>query len=184
MSAVWHIRQTHPDIRLVLTGPGTDAIRARLTTPFYADREPFTKDCDIMGLGLLSNTELIAVMRRALVTVNPSLCEAGSGSSGDAWVSGSPVAMSDIPAFREQLARSGAKAELFDPHDPRDIARAILRLVDNRALASEYVRDSREALCRFTWRDTAIAYLDIFRDAAARRGHPMDEGSRRRRDPS
>lgn len=184
MSALWHVRHTHPDIKLVLTGPGTEVIRAHLATPYYADREPFAKDCDIMGLGLLSNTELIAVMRRAQVTVNPSLCEAGSGSSGDAWVSGSPVAMSDIPAFREQLARTGAKAELFDPHDPRDIARAILRLVNDRALAGEYVRDSRAALSRFTWRDTALAYLDILREVADRRMQPTGEGLQSTEAPS
>lgn len=184
IAAVWHVRQSHPDIKLVLTGPGTEAIQAHLTTPFYADREPFDGDCAIMGLGLLSNNELIAVMRRALVTVNPSLCEAGSGSSGDAWVSGSPVAMSDIPAFREQVARTGARAEMFDPHDPRDIARALLRLVNDRALAAEYVRDSRAASRQYSWQDTALAYLDILHEVADRRGQPTDDGLRCERNQS
>lgn len=165
LSAMWHVKQNCPGVKLILTGWGTNTIRAIVNSPLYADRTTCPKDCDVLGLGLVSDDELMGLMQRAELVVNASLCEAGSGSGADAWACGCPVALSGIPAYREQVEHYGTAAEFFDPRDPKDMARAMIRLLQNRELAAQNVRSSLAALSHVSWRDTADQYRDVFRQA-------------------
>jgi glycosyltransferase involved in cell wall biosynthesis len=137
ISALWHLRQAGSDLKLVACGVETEESRARVTGPLYADRTESRDDWDMRGLGLVSDDEVLALMRAATLVINPSLCEAGSGSGLDAWGCGCPVALSDIPAFRDQVGFLGTRAEFFDPRDPREIPEA-----ERRAVRDQHV-DSR-----------------------------------------
>jgi glycosyltransferase involved in cell wall biosynthesis len=162
IAALWHVRQAGDDVKLIVCGVETEGIRARVASPLYADRTDSQTDWDMRGLGLVSDADVLALMRAAALIINPSLCEAGSGSGLDAWGCGCPVALSDIPAFRDQVRFLGTRAEFFDPHDPRDIARTVCRmLADSERLARD-AEESRAAIARYGWNEVATRYHAVF----------------------
>ena len=92
------------------------------------------------------------------------MCEAGSGNSLDAWNVKIPVAMSDIPAFKQQLEFLGTKAEIFDPRNSHDIAKAILKILDNPELSKKNAEASKKAMEKYNWKDVAQQYINIFEE--------------------
>jgi len=136
------VRRRFPDVRLVLTGAGTEAASGVATSiGTIAAAEP----PDVLGLGYVSNDQIDALIAHAAVVVNPSLYEAGNGPGVDAWSHGVPVAMSDIPSFREHLDVQGVRAVLFDPRDPADIAVKVIGILENPVDAEEAGAASGEA---------------------------------------
>jgi phosphatidylinositol alpha-mannosyltransferase len=170
IAALWHLREAGQDVRLVVVGPETQGIRARVSCPLYGDRVEPDEDWHMLGLGLVSNDDLLDLMQEALVVVNPSLCEAGSGSGLDAWGCGAPVAVSDIPAFRDQVRYLGTKAAFFDPRDPRDAARVLLGMIRDPEGRAADAAASQAAIGRYDWSEVARRYLAVFE---ALQGSPL-----------
>lgn len=167
IAALALLRGQGRDVRLVLTGAGTDRIRGHASgVGVRLDRE----GGDVTGLGYVSNLQMDSLIQRAAVVVSTSLYEAGNGPGLDAWGRGTPVAMSNIPAFLEHLQVQDVRAQVFDPRSPQDIAAKIAAILDNPVTAREDALHSMRALNRMTWDDTARKYLQIFRGAAAARG--------------
>jgi len=152
------------DLTLVLTGSGTDALTGHATEiGVRLDRA----GGDVIGLGYVSNEQINALVQRAAVVVNPSLYEAGNGPGMDAFGLGTPVAMSNIPAFTEHIDRQGMSAKIFDPRSPDDIAEKIAAILDNPQQSLDDASRNLTALGRLTWERTAGEYLSIFRDLVA-----------------
>jgi glycosyltransferase involved in cell wall biosynthesis len=162
LAALWHVRQAGEAIKLVAVGHGTDGIRAKLNCPLYGDRVGPMDDYDVLGMGLVNDTDLSILIRNAELVINPSVCEAGSGSGVDAWSTGCPVALADIPAFRDQVRFLGTQAEFFDPRDPRDTARAILDMVRQPMRFKLAAEQSKAAMEKYTWEHVACHYLAFF----------------------
>ncbi len=164
LGAWYYVKQKYPNLKLILSGYGNNDILGKVNTPYYMDHTNNQEDYDIKSTGLLSGEEFSTLMQNAKMVINASLCEAGNGSGLDAWDMGVPVVMSNIPAFQNQIDKLGVKAELFDPKNSHDIARAIIKLLDNPELAKENVRVSKEALQNYTWKNVAEQYLEIFEE--------------------
>ena len=162
ISALWHLRQAGENVRLVAIGWGTEGIRAKVNCPLYGDRVDAAADWDILGLGVVSDDDLLDLMRQSELVVNPSLCEAGTGSGLDAWGYGCAVALSDIPAFRDQVRYLGTRAAFFDPRDPRDTARVLLEALGDGHKRATDAEVSRAALQRYDWSEVARQYLAVF----------------------
>ena len=161
-AALWHVRQAGEAIKLVAIGHGTDGIRAKINCPFYGDHVGPMEDYDVLGMGLVNEADLSTLIRNAALVVNPSVCEAGSGSGVDAWSNGCPVALADIPAFRDQVRFLGTQAEFFDPRDPRDTARAILDVIRQPMRSKLAAEQSKAAMEKYTWDHVAGHYLAFF----------------------
>jgi glycosyltransferase involved in cell wall biosynthesis len=75
-----------------------------------------------------------------------------------------PVVTSNVSAMPET---AGGAALLADPHDPADLARALVNATGSGAerLRTEGVRRAQQ----FTWGATAAATLDVYREVAERR---------------
>lgn len=92
--------------------------------PDYIDRlkgileAPEVRGC-IKVLGFVDRTKQLAIMKRARLIVQPSLCEGWGTVLEDAKVLDKTVLLSDIPVHREQ---KNDKCLLFDPHDPAELA--------------------------------------------------------------
>ena len=102
------VRSRHPEMRLVLTGGGLDALGE---LPDWVDRR-----------GLVSDEELRDLYRRAGVLAFPSLYEGFGLPPLEAMASGCPVAASDAGSLPEVVGRY---AVLFDPLSPESIAGGI-----------------------------------------------------------
>lgn len=160
LSGYYYARQKFPNIRLIVAGHGTEGIRANANVPWYVDH--VESDAQVMSLGLRSDAEIKALIQGAKLVINGSVYEAGNGSGLDAWALGTPVAMSAIPAFIEHTRRLGVRAETFNPRCCFEIARAILRILENPALASIDSKHSSEAMKKYTWLDVASRYSLLF----------------------
>ncbi|NJD27508.1 MAG: glycosyltransferase family 4 protein [Chloroflexi bacterium] len=156
----------YPGLKLVITGVGTEAATGR-ATPIGSTRSG--DDPDVVGLGYVTNREIDALIAGAAVAVNPSLYEAGNGPGLDAWSLGTPVAMSDIPAFREHLTEQGVEAMLFDPRSPDDIAAKIASILDAPEEWAMAAARSQAIVEKRTWEHVAAEYLAVF-DQAFRKG--------------
>jgi glycosyltransferase involved in cell wall biosynthesis len=167
IAAISLLRDQGRAIRLVLTGAGTEAIRGRASA---IGVRLGLDDPDVIGMGYVSNTQVDSLVQCATAVVSPSLYEAGNGPGLDGWGKGTPVAMARIPAFLEHLEVQGVRAQVFDPRDPREIARSIAAILDNPEEARADAAQSRRALQSFSWDETADAYLDVFRSAVSTAG--------------
>jgi len=117
-------------------------------------------------LGLVSREELACLYQDAFATVMPSLYEQGSFPVYEALHWGCPVACSDIPPLREQCEAMGEAMLYFDPLDPDDIARAILKIRDDRQGIRARQYAASRVLWQRTWKDVAREWLAVFMEAA------------------
>lgn len=159
-----YVSMKYPDLKLVLVGFGTEGILGNVHTPYYLDWK--SENGNVLGLGLRSDREVTALIRCAKLVVNASLYEAGNGSGLDAWSAGTPVAMSDIPAFKEQLQALDVRAETFNPRCCYEIRDALMRIIERPETAESNAEYSRKSMGRYTWKDVAMQYFEFF-DALA-----------------
>ena len=150
------------EINLILTGAGTESIRG-IATLIGVQLDDMRND--VYGLGYVSNHEIDCLIACASVVVNSSLYEAGNGSGVDAWASGIPVAMSNIPAFVENMEVLDVRASLFDPRSPADIADKISLILDNDKNIAEGVEHSKKSMRKITWDNVGDEYCKIFKSA-------------------
>jgi glycosyltransferase involved in cell wall biosynthesis len=115
--------------------------------------------------GWVSDADLEGLYRAASCFVLPTLIEGFGLPVLEAMARGVPVACSDIPVLTEV---AGDAALLFDPHDPRSIARAIAQLSGDPALASRLAERGRARCAAFTWERTAAGTLASYRRALGR----------------
>ena len=163
MTAYYYVKQKYPHLKMIIIGFGTDGIRVQMNLPYYADHVSAGEAYDIKSLGLVSDFELNALLLKAKLVLNVSLCEAACGSGLDAWYLGVPTAISDIPPYTEQVETLGVKTEFFNPKNSESIAAAILKLLDNPEQAKENARISYNAVrTKYTAKDMADAYMKVF----------------------
>ena len=166
ISALPILRQMGHDVQLILTGPGTEQVHGRACS---IGVELVNDVQEVLGLGYVTNVQMDSLIQCAAVVVSSSLYEAGNGPGLDAWMRGIPVAMSNIPAFIEHLEVQNVRAGVFDPRSPQDIADKIHNILVNPEKAASDALHSREALCKLTWEQTAVRYLEIFDEVLKRR---------------
>jgi glycosyltransferase involved in cell wall biosynthesis len=134
------MRAEQPELRLVLTGTGHDAVPDGV--------EP---------RGRVSSDELVDLYRRAAALVFPSLYEGFGQPVLEALACACPVASSDLPPLREV---GGDAAVYFDSNDPESIAHATREAIA-RGGASGPMRASR-----FTWHECARKHETVYRELA------------------
>lgn len=113
--------------------------------------------------GGASDEDYHALLGRAFALVSASRDEGFGIPLVEAMAHGTPVAVSDIPIFREI---GGEGAVYFDQESPQDVARVVRSLED----ADEWSRRSRAALRQaglFDWDRSAAVLYDVLRRVAA-----------------
>jgi glycosyltransferase involved in cell wall biosynthesis len=154
-------RERHPDSDLQLVcagvpGPEMDAqvALARRLLPPQA----------VVFPGRIVGPALAALFARSRGLIFPSLYEGFGMPVLEAMAAGTPVLCADATSLPEV---AGDAALLFDPHDPRAIAKAIERLECEPALAEDLVRRGHARRATFgTPRDMAARYLALFHELA------------------
>lgn len=118
VEAVRLVREVEPAMRLVLTGGGTEVLRARGYPDWVEIR------------GLVPYDEVLRLYRTAACLVFPSLYEGFGLPPLEAMASGCPVAASQAGPLPEVC---GDAAVLFDPEDPVAIAQAVVEALSRSA---------------------------------------------------
>lgn len=160
LSAIDLLINRNYKLMLVLTGSGTESIRGIANS---IGVELNKANYNVLGLGYVSAEQIDCLISCASVVVNCSLYEAGNGSGVDAWAAGTPVAMSNIPAFVENLSVLDVKAEVFDPRSPLDICNKISQIIDNPLDYSSFAKYSKDSMSKISWEGVAVEYLNVFK---------------------
>jgi len=141
---------------LVLTGKGWD--RA-------ADLQRLAAETGLTGRILvkegLSFDEINALYNGAELLVLPSFYEGFGLPPLEAMASGIPVAASRAASIPEIC---GEAALYFDPDSPREIADAVLRLLNDARLRASFVRKGLKRVGRYSWEKTANETLNVYRE--------------------
>jgi glycosyltransferase involved in cell wall biosynthesis len=141
-AALARVRQSRPDVELVLTGADLDG-----PTPE-----------GVRQLGVVRADEVAALYRRASALVFPSLYEGFGWPVLEAMASGCPVAVARGNAAAEL---AGDTAVVFDATSEDDVAAAILRVLDEGpALVERGLRRAAE----YSWDACARAHEDVYRE--------------------
>ena len=110
--------------------------------------------------------ELPAFYRRADLFVNPSLWESFSFQTVEAMASGTPLLASDRLAIPEI---AGGAAELVDASNVESLAARMSALLADGARRLELRRMGLARAACFSWRQTAEATVQVYREALERR---------------
>jgi len=172
LASFHYLTQSFPTLKLVVCGFGTAGVVGRANQPNYIDLQD--PNPNVFCLGMLSDCQITALIQSSKLVVNASLYEAGNGSGLDAWSLGTPVAMSNIPPFIEQMDVLGVRAATFNPRCCFEIRDAMHSILADPDLAQEMSRVSKAEMEKYTWGDIAQKYMEFFdesiRDFRMRQG--------------
>ncbi|MGH9189393.1 MAG: glycosyltransferase family 4 protein [Acidimicrobiales bacterium] len=131
--------------------------------------------------GVVGTEEMVRLYASAEVAVVPSLYEGFSLPAIEAMACGLPLVTTTGGALPEVVGADGHAALLVPPGDPGALAAAIGRALDDADIRQRLGAAGRErALRKYTWRSTAEATADRYRQAILDRplraswgdGHP------------
>ncbi|WP_210605348.1 glycosyltransferase family 4 protein [Brevibacterium oceani] len=113
----------------------------------------------------ISDDDYASLLAEATALVTASKEEGFGLPVIEAMARGVPVAVSDIPIFREIAADA---AVYFEPDDPSSIAEAVRALTDEQVWA-RHSADGRERSQAFDWASSARSLIDLIRSVARQR---------------
>ena len=141
------------DRRLVLAG-----MRGFHTNAIVALIEQLSLKDSVLITGWLGRQELLALYANADAFVYPSTFEGFGMPVLEALAAGIPTACSAIPPLREV---AGDAVIFFDPLDPAEIARALVRVTTDETVRKRLAQAGPERAKPFTWRRTAEQTLQV-----------------------
>lgn len=133
LRAFVHVRNELDDALLIVAGKG----------PLEKKARQLAQDLGVAGSvvfrGYIPFDEIPAYYASCDAYCSPAL---GGESFGivllEAMATGIPVAAADIPGY-DRVIKDGSNGVLFDPREPRDIAKALVRILTDRALRTDLI---------------------------------------------
>jgi glycosyltransferase involved in cell wall biosynthesis len=107
---------------------------------------------NIILTGYVPEEEKNALYANAACFILPSHYEGFGMPAFEAMQHDVPVALSDIPVFREV---AGDAAVYFDKDSSGDMADKLAALINDKALCKKLIRNGRERLLAFSWQENA-----------------------------
>jgi glycosyltransferase involved in cell wall biosynthesis len=124
----------------------------------------------VVFVGHRTTSQLVELYRGCAVFVLTSSVESFGMPLLEAMACGAPVVASNASAIPEI---AGGAALLCDPGDSRDIAKTILRVLDDSSLRGSLRERSLTRAKDFSWADCARRTADVLREAASGRVAPV-----------
>ena len=144
LKAYRQIRKDGVEARLLMVGGGPQEREARR---YVATR----RLSGVEFLGRVSDDEKLQLFRTADVYTSPAT---GRESFGivllEAMAAGAPIVASDIHGYKG-VVRRGREALLVPPHEPKELAAAIERLLGDRELAAQMSANGLVRAEEFSW---------------------------------
>jgi glycosyltransferase involved in cell wall biosynthesis len=158
--ALASLRQSHPDLRLVVIGQGPerDAVLALARELGVGDR------VELRGF-VPSHVDVLREVGRSSVFVAASEIEGFGIVVVEALALGVPFVISAIDAFRE-VTHEGTGGLLFAPGDVDDLAAKLARLLDDAALRAQSIADGLALAATYTWERVADETEKVYGELA------------------
>lgn len=135
IEAFARVRSAVPSSRYLLMGPGLDAGDE---TAVWAQNRGVSAGVEF--LGNRSHDEVLGYFAESDIILHPSLEEACSSTVIEAMALGKPIVADRSGGGTPWVLGEGKAGLLVDARSPVELARAILKLYENRALAVELAR--------------------------------------------
>lgn len=148
-----------PDVRLAVAGWGPEGWRLRSWVKGRGLEER------VELLGPLLHEEVAELMAAADVFVLPSTVEAFGLAAVESMAVGTPLVCPRVGGISE-FVKDGLNCLMFEPNDPRSLARAIVRLLGDRKLAERLSREGMSTAKKFSWDRTAKLTLKVYEEVS------------------
>lgn len=152
LEAFRQVHQQQPEIQLAIVGSEFSADEKEVIASLKLTQA-------IVHLGTVDDPTLIAIYRRSLGFIFPTLWEGFGLPLLEGIASGTCVLASDIPVFRE-IADGGFQP--FDPYVPDSIAQAMLDVANDDQLREDLIQRGKQLLPRYDWAETARQTFQIY----------------------
>lgn len=153
------------DVRVVLCGNYADYFRALNIKRLSELANELRVDDRVVYLGKVPDEDMPALYRLSCGLVMPTFFGPTNLPPLEAWHFGRPVITSNIPGIREQIGEAGL---LVDPRSPQELARAMLRIWRDEALAAELAERGKRRLAEYGWEDFVNRLAEIVTEACGR----------------
>jgi phosphatidylinositol alpha-mannosyltransferase len=154
VSAFPEIRKQHPNVRLLIAGPGEPADTLKVLA-----REDHAS---VTVLGMVAPEDKASVLASGTIYVAPNT---GGESFGivllEAMASGTPVVASDLEAFKRVLDNERAGAT-FENENSIDLANVVSELLSNPMRRAELSTQGRLRANEFDWSVVAQRIVDVY----------------------
>jgi glycogen(starch) synthase len=154
------------DVRLVLAGASGDS-RFEPTRAALLDLLPEVLRDRVFWLGHVADASLYRGIREATVAVCPSPWEGFGNVALEIKAAGSPLVCTTGSGF-DDFCRDGEDSLMVPPRDPRSLADAIGRLLDDGALRERLVRTAAARVSLFAAAPVAADMVDAVDQLSAR----------------
>jgi phosphatidylinositol alpha-mannosyltransferase len=148
------IRRQHPNVRLLIAGPGEPADTLKKLS--REDRASVTV------LGMVAPQDKASVLASGTIYVAPNT---GGESFGivllEAMASGTPVVASDLVAFQRVLD-NGKAGISFENENSDDLARVVSELLSDPARCAELSAQGKLRAAEFDWSVVAEKIVDVY----------------------
>jgi glycosyltransferase involved in cell wall biosynthesis len=157
----------HKQARLVIAGqlPGRDS-------PLFPDPRRLVRELDIeervIFTGWMPEEDKPALLSGATAFVFPSLYEGFGLPPAEALACGTPVIASNRSSLPEVVGEGGI---LVEPTDVEALAEAMEALLVDGALRAELRQKALAQATRFSWRQTALKTLAVYREVVEECAH-------------
>ena len=159
--AFYLVKKKYSKLKLVFCGAGTNIMNG---ISLSNSIEISKKNRDIFGLGFVTDEELNYLIKKSEFTINGSIYDAGNGSGLDAWQVGSPVVMSNIPAFMEHINFLKVKAVTFNPNNYYDISKKMIHtLTLSKKKKNQMILISKKNINKYSWKKVVINYYKLIK---------------------
>jgi glycosyltransferase involved in cell wall biosynthesis len=165
------VRESRADATMTIAGTGPQRESLQLLA-----RELGLSD-HVRFAGRMVHDEVAATLRSSAVALNPSRVDNMPNSVLEALASGVPVVSTRVGGV-PYIVRDGCTALLVPAGDPQAMAAALLRVLDDKALALSLRAAGVVEAARYTWARVAPLWLEQYR-AATQTGVPGSEACTR-----
>jgi len=138
------VYKMHPDATLTIAGSGPQA------QSLLELSESLGLSGAVVFAGRLDRDAMAQAYRKADIALNPSLVDNMPNSVLEALASGIPVVSTNVGGVRF-IVNNELTALLVPPKSPEEMAKAILRLMDDSALSEKLVINGLAEVQKYTW---------------------------------
>jgi glycosyltransferase involved in cell wall biosynthesis len=157
ISAFARVLKVVPDAKLVIAGSG------REEDNLSRQIQSLNITNSVFMVGRLAKEKVAQLMAAADVFVLPSKMESFGLTLLEASAAGVPVVCSNAGGIPE-VFQDGFDALLYPPGDDNAMAKAIMRLLQDRELAKTISANAVETASKFTWEMTAERTLQVYKE--------------------
>jgi phosphatidylinositol alpha-mannosyltransferase len=148
------IRRQHPNVRLLIAGPGEPADTLKKLSR--------TDRASVTVLGMVAPQDKASVLASGTVYVAPNT---GGESFGivllEAMASGTPVVASDLAAF-ERVLNNGKAGITFENENSADLAKVVSGLLSDPIRCAELTAQGKLRAAEFDWSVVAERIIDVY----------------------